>query len=164
MQPPLLGTLGQTPITERSRAAGLHLRLARAIPIEQINPDLLRTIPSGVSPYGEPSTSPSHGRGRGRDARVPKTSIGIGIETEFLVQARDPDRREGKLTTFVEAMAQLHKKQVPSSCPKMRSIIPESTVPRLDNFDTWTLMSDSTVDTDRAPCKFPFFGSNNPSC
>lgn len=42
--------------------------------------------PSDASSHGE-SNSPLDGRGR--YAKVPKNSIGIGIETEFLLEAHD---------------------------------------------------------------------------
>lgn len=146
---PLL-TTHSTPEMGQTLNPGYQLRPTRAVPIETLNPRLLASAPSEVSSYDEP-TSPS--QGRGKQAKVPKNSMGIGIETEFLVQARDPDRREGRASTFGESMAQLHNKQVPSTYPRMDSIVGHSTMSPSADFNTWTLMSDITVDTHQAPCK-----------
>lgn len=104
---------------------------------------------SDVSSHDEPNT-PS--RGRGTRAQVPKNSIGIGIETEFLVRARDPNTNEASAAECGAHMAELYNRKVSTSYPRMYSVVGTNKSPPRGNFDTWTLMDDMSVETRSAPC------------
>jgi hypothetical protein len=157
----------QTPVMPRTHAEdpGSQLRRQRQIPILHVYSALSERL-SDVSSYGEPD-SPS--KGRGRKAQVPKNSIGIGIETELLLESRDPSKRE----TYVgrngpiklgETVAELYNLLVPPSYPRMHSLVGCGKAHPCDEFDTWTLMDDISIETTSAPCKcciFCYYPSNH---
>lgn len=147
-----LPSSGSRPATdpERSNLAGhvLPLQRARSIPLASLKSPLPEK-PSDVSSHDEPDTPT---RGRGTNAKVPKSSIGIGIETEFLVRARDPNPSDASAAVCGARMAQLHNLQVPSSYPRMHSLIgPNQEGVTGALFDAWRLVDDFSVATRSAP-------------
>jgi hypothetical protein len=154
--PPFPVDQSMTPTLQQGNTLGLELRQSESIPMERIHPGLLSSKLSEVSSHGEPD-SPS--KGRGKHAKVPKNSIGIGIETEFLLQARDPNTRFWNAKKFSAFLAQNHNREVPSSYPQMHSVVGLVMPQRFrDNFDAWTLLDDPTVGTSSAPCESLLLG------
>ena len=122
----------------------------------------LTTQPSDASSHGEPDT-PS--KGRGLDAKVPKNSIGIGIETEFFLDDKperkdpgpdpDPRRQRSDAGDFCWQVRDLYNEQVPLSYPRMDSIYERDCVRwETDRHDMWILMRESTIHTHEPPCNY----------
>lgn len=150
----------QAPVMPRTHAEdpGSQLRRQRQIPLLHVYPALSER-PSDVSSHCEPD-SPS--KGRGRKAQVPKNSIGIGIEAEFLLESRDPSKRETYVgrngpIKLAETVTERYNLLVPSSYPRMHSLVGCGKAPPCDDFDTWTLMDDISIETTSAPCKCCIF-------
>lgn len=136
--------------TERPPREGHSVTFSHAIDFG------LASQPSDASSHAEPDT-PSEGRGL--DAKVPKNSIGIGIETEFFLKARgepqdrDPRRRRQAAPGFCRDVKDLYNEQVPLNFPRMESIYERDCIRwPTDRHDKWVLMRDSTMCTDRPPC------------
>ena len=117
----------------------------------------LASQPSDASSHGEPDM-PSEGRGL--DAKVPRNSIGIGIETEFFLRAKSgprdqsPRRQRQDAAGFCRDVKKLYNEQVSSTFPRMESIFERDCIrwPE-DRHDTWILMRDSTMCTQKPPCE-----------
>lgn len=116
----------------------------------------LTSQPSDASSHDEPDT-PS--KGRGLDAKVPKNSIGIGIETEFYLDLKpqdketDPRRRRPGAAEFCWQVRDLYNETVPPSYPRMESIYERDCLrwPN-DKHDQWMLMREATIQTSQPPC------------
>lgn len=88
--------------------------------------------------------------------------IGIGIESEFLLQAT---RREGhpvaSVRDFGEFVATNHNLRVPSHMPRMYSYLENQEIseeglpiaPEARKFDEWSLTFDATMYTSEEPCE-----------
>lgn len=88
---------------------------------------------------------------------IPPRSIGIGIETEFLLRPRDPKLDAATIRDFSRHVASgylQHISQNPTGHPKMHNAIDESYLGT--RFAEWSLDSDSTIkmpNKGQAPCQ-----------
>lgn len=89
-------------------------------------------------------------------------SLGIGIETEFLIQARKPRPGSDTLKLFARDMSREYDRRDEVSKglgPNMESLIGNLTNLGKETHMTWRLVHDPTVETQSAPCKtksFPY--------
>lgn len=85
-------------------------------------------------------------------------SLGIGIETEFLIQAREARPESDTLKRFASDMSKEYNKQDNVSRglgPSMESLIGNLTSLGKETHMTWRLVHDPTVETQSPPCKTP---------
>lgn len=106
-----------------------------------------------------PPPPPPQGPSRVRPAAAqpavrPPGSIGVGIETEFLLDARraGPDENQS-LRLFARALCKKYNALVSPEHPRMFSLVQ-------NYFEGpthlhWCMTQDPTVETAREPCKFP---------
>jgi hypothetical protein len=103
---------------------------------------------------------------------LPPGTIGIGIETEFLLVARDKNLNRGNIRDFSRALASGYNQSINGNTnkhPGMHNAIDESYLG--ERFSEWSLDSDSTIETPKkgqAPCEHashrflnPFTNTNN---
>lgn len=83
-------------------------------------------------------------------------SLGIGIETEFLVQSRLARPTSDTLKLFARDMSRDFNGQdgvISGLEPKMESLIGNLTSLGKETHMTWRMVHDPTVETQSAPCK-----------
>lgn len=96
---------------------------------------------------------PLPGPGRSRLVRAPGAKMGIGIETEFMLKARQPEYTAGSVNGFAGIMATNHNKVVGSQHPAMYNSMTVS--PRKKTLlGEWALTKDGTIDRRFEPCKW----------
>ena len=86
-------------------------------------------------------------------ARRSNGKLGIGIETEFLLNANDPAHKARTKVEFADTLQNNHNAWVDSIHPPLRN---ETIFPDPDpkhHGDEWTLVNDDTVETNGEPCK-----------
>jgi hypothetical protein len=91
---------------------------------------------------------------------ISSESLGIGIETEFLIQAREPLPESDTLKLFARDMSREYNRRDEISKgvgPSMESLIGNLTNLDKETHMTWRLVHDPTVETQSAPCKTKFF-------
>lgn len=93
---------------------------------------------------------PGYDTSQRRGERSPACKIGIGIETEFLLRARQPENRRWTLVEFTEVVAAQHNSRVVDHHPEMMSDVQNSR-PRT-RFDRWALIVDHSMSTSQEPC------------
>ncbi|KAI1129698.1 putative amidoligase enzyme-domain-containing protein [Nemania abortiva] len=82
-------------------------------------------------------------------ARAPLGTIGVGIETEFILQSREPGPSDGSLRLFARALAANYNQSVPPSNPRMDSLV-QNLVDGPPHM-AWKLVHDPTCETDSSP-------------
>lgn len=93
-----------------------------------------------------PGVIPSYGN------RRPTSKIGIGIETEFMLKAIQPEHRADTMVEFARIIATNHNKYVEGQHPRMSenaSHWPVDPSP----FDRWVLKFDPSIMREVEPCK-----------
>lgn len=75
----------------------------------------------------------------------------LGIETEFLLAARNPHHDRPRLDHFAEVLAANHNAYVGRQYPRMNSTLLAPNDP--DDNTKWSMVYESTNWRDRSPCK-----------
>lgn len=88
--------------------------------------------------------------------RDPTDKIGIGIETEFLLRALEPENRAASMCKFADIVAANYNNRIPSQHPRMYETV-RSFPPKKVITDKWALTKDATIERHREPCKPPAF-------
>ena len=78
-------------------------------------------------------------------------SLRLGIETEFLLAARNPDHVRPRLDRFAEVLAANHNAYVDRRHPRMNSTLLAPNDP--DDYRKWSMVYESTNWRDKSPCK-----------
>lgn len=94
---------------------------------------------------------PLPGHSEPQRERSPEGEMGIGIETEFLLAARQPLDRRTKLNEFANVVARSHNANVALEHPRMTNDVEKPGA--RDQFDHWALVVDDSMSTGRSPCK-----------
>ncbi|KAI0449304.1 hypothetical protein F5B21DRAFT_494788 [Xylaria acuta] len=82
-------------------------------------------------------------------ARAPLGTIGIGVETEFILQSRNPGPSDSSLRLFARSLAANHNRSVPPSNPRMDSLV-QNLVDGPPHM-AWKLVHDPTCETKSSP-------------
>lgn len=82
----------------------------------------------------------------------PPSSIGIGIETEFLLGSREASLRQATLLKFARMLKDLYNNEVPEAYPRMSEEVGVRDL-AIEIYSTWTIHQDTTVDADEESCK-----------
>lgn len=82
-----------------------------------------------------------------------ESSIGIGIETEFLLEGRDRRTRDANIVEFARKLAHLHNQEAREKFPLMFSEISFERTSSPGNYSTWALVREPTIETRQEPCK-----------
>lgn len=94
---------------------------------------------------------PGYGRSGHRGTRPPADKMGIGIETEFLLRAKQPSPPRSTFAQFAQCIATEHNRYMDGQHPRMLSDV-LNYGPR-QRFDQWALITDSSMSTHWEPCK-----------
>ena len=82
---------------------------------------------------------------------APEIGIGIGIETEFLLQSRDPNSEDVSLFRFARHCAVQYNEQVDEQHPRMHSLV--QALWQGQPHTQWCLHYDPTCETRSVPCE-----------
>jgi hypothetical protein len=132
-------------------------------------------VAAGHSEAGPSISSSPLGRESGRDSErngrairkpliLPDRNIGIGIETEFLLQGRDRWTREANIVDFTRKVAHLHNQEVREGFQRMFSEFSRQKKSSPAAHSTWSLVYESTVETQEEPCKGDLFSASQTLC
>jgi hypothetical protein len=77
--------------------------------------------------------------------------MGIGIETEFLLEATNKDFHTDDTQHLVKVLARNHNKVMPFGYPQMKE--GERRGPELDKYEKWVLEIDRVHRILQAPCE-----------
>jgi hypothetical protein len=88
---------------------------------------------------------------RADQVRGPAGKIGIGIETEFLLRAMQPEHRAGTLHHFAAIVATNYNRRLAQQHPGMYENV-SSLSAKKTVFDRWALTKDPTMTRNREPC------------
>lgn len=121
-QPPITTGRQDAAIASSSRSAGAGSAAAASIPVKP--PTLSQALRPGMR---------------------------LGIETEFLLSARQRSHQAVDLTRFVQILANNHNKEVWSQYPQMHHSLcqPEDPI----DYKEWSMVYESSNATGREPCK-----------
>ncbi|KAF2966741.1 hypothetical protein GQX73_g6834 [Xylaria multiplex] len=82
-------------------------------------------------------------------ARAPLGTIGIGVETGFILQSRDPEPGDSSLTLFARSLAANHNRSVPLPNPRMDSLV--QNLGDGPSHMAWKLVRNQTCETKSSP-------------
>ena len=129
-------------------------------PSSTLEPQVIR--PSGRSRSRGEGSTPATWKGEekalspARPFVTPESSIGIGIETEFLLQSLEAETRRNDIADFAKVMAELHNQEIPEQYPRMYSEFMGRRDFDTEKYSEWTLLEEITVETSQEPCKHDF--------
>lgn len=129
--------------------------------------ELLVGLPSGIAPFRDPHTvEPSRNlpvRVRQPESRSTAglPSLRLGMETEFLLAARHPDRHREDIRDFVRDLAVRYNRELRFPQPRMLQEIKLPADPV--DYKTWSFVYEVSNATTREPCMPPSLIHSNVS-